>query len=93
MLAEILAVVLVMGYLVPIYLTLITSLKAPAEINVMSACVLLAKENWASFLVAWDRFAPNLQISFVLASSATLLSAIMGSLNGYVLSKYRIPGG
>ena len=31
--------------------------------------------------------------SFVLGVTATLLSAFMGSLNGYVLSKYRIPGG
>ncbi len=92
-LAQILAVLLAMVYLVPIYMTLITSLKAPAEINVMTAWALPSKAHWASYGVAWERFAPNLQNSFVLAISATLLSAIMGSLNGYVLSKYRIPGG
>lgn len=91
-LAQILAVLLAMVYLVPIYMTLITSLKAPAEINVMTAWALPSKAHWASYGVAWERFAPNLQNSFVLAISATLLSAIMGSLNGYVLSKYRIPG-
>ena len=92
-LAQILAVLLAMVYLVPIYMTLITSLKAPAEINVMTAWALPSKAHWASYGVAWERFAPNLQNSFVLAISATLLSAIMGSLNGFVLSKYRIPGG
>src|SRR5690606_32030076 len=37
-------------------------------------------------------FAPTLQNSFVLAVSATVISGLMGSMNGYVLSKWRFPG-
>lgn len=91
--AQILAVLLAFAYLVPIYMTIITSLKAPGEISFMTAWALPSAMNWEGYLVAWARFAPSLRNSFVLAISATLLSAIMGSLNGYVLSKYPIPGG
>lgn len=91
--AQILAILLAVVYLVPIYMTIMTSLKAPAEISFMTAWELPSKINWESYLIAWERFAPSLKNSFVLAISATLLSAAMGSLNGYVLSKYRLPGG
>ncbi|HBN96311.1 MAG TPA: ABC transporter permease [Firmicutes bacterium] len=90
--AQILATLLAIVYLVPIYMTVVTSLKAPGEISLVSAWELPSSINWAGYVVAWERFAPNLRNSFVLAIGATLISAIMGSLNGYVLSKYRFPG-
>ena len=86
-LAQILAVLLAMGYLVPFYMTLFTSLKAPAEIYVMTAWALPSKAQWASYWVSWERFAANLQNSFVLAFRATVLSAISGFLIGYLLRK------
>ncbi|MDI9483922.1 MAG: carbohydrate ABC transporter permease [Bacillota bacterium] len=92
-LAQLLAILLAVVYLVPIYMTIMTSLKAPAEISFMTAWQLPSKLNWESYAIAWQRFAPSLKNSFVLGVTATLLSAFMGSLNGYVLSKYRIPGG
>ncbi len=91
-LAQILAVLLAVAYLIPIYMTLVTSLKDPAEISFSTSWALPSKVNWEGYAIAWERFAPNLKNSFILGISATLLSAIMGSLNGYVLSKYRLPG-
>lgn len=91
-LAQILAVLLAVAYLIPIYMTIITSLKAPAEISFMKAWALPSAVSWEGYLVALERFAPSLRNSFVLAISATLISAAMGSLNGYVLSKYPLPG-
>ncbi|MFX4547553.1 carbohydrate ABC transporter permease, partial [Acinetobacter baumannii] len=45
-----------------------------------------------SFRTAWEAFRPKLQNSVVLAVSATLLSALVGSLNGYVLAKWPFRG-
>jgi len=79
-------------YLLPIYLVVITSLKRPADIDLATTWALPQVWNWASYATAWTAFAPKLQNSFVLAVSATLISALMGSMNGYVLSKWRFPG-
>ncbi len=88
-----LAVLLAIVYLIPVYMTIVTSLKAPEEINLMTAWTLPSKLNWASYSIAFKQFAPYLKNSFILAVCATLFSAVMGSLNGYVLCNYKIPGG
>ena len=41
---------------------------------------------------AWDQLSPNLANSFKLVIPATIISAMLGSLNGFVLSKWRFPG-
>lgn len=79
-------------YLLPIYLVLATALKEPAAIRLSTTWFWPAVPNWNSFVVAWEAFFPTLRNSFVLATTATLGSAILGSLNGYILSKWRFPG-
>ncbi|MDZ7801306.1 MAG: carbohydrate ABC transporter permease [Trueperaceae bacterium] len=79
-------------YLLPIYLVFATALKEPAAIRLATTWHWPAVPNWNSFVVAWEAFFPTLRNSFVLATSATLGSAILGSLNGYILSKWRFPG-
>lgn len=79
-------------FLVPVYLVFVTALKHPAEISLSTAWQLPARPYWQSFADAWAVFAPKLQNSLVLTVSATTLSAVLGSLNGYVLSKWRFPG-
>ena len=91
-LVQILAILLAAAYLIPVYMTLVTSLKAPQEINLMTAWQPPTKVNWQSYSTAFSQFAPYIKNSFILALCATALSAAMGSLNGYVLSKYPLPG-
>jgi glucose/mannose transport system permease protein len=79
-------------FLVPIYLVLATALKAPADISLSTAWVFPREPHWQSFVDAWHTFAPKLRNSLVLTVSATALSAILGSMNGYVLSKWRFRG-
>ncbi|WP_373466576.1 carbohydrate ABC transporter permease [Truepera radiovictrix] len=79
-------------YLLPVYLVVITSLKTPAEITLANTWRLPETPNWRSFADAWNAFAPTLRNSLVLTVVATLGSALLGSLNGYVLSKWRFPG-
>ncbi|NLG70244.1 MAG: carbohydrate ABC transporter permease [Firmicutes bacterium] len=85
-------VVLAAIYLVPVYLTVVTSLKAPEAINLATAWSPPTRPHWESYRTAWEQFAPKLRNSFVLAITATVLSAALGSLNGYVLSKWSFRG-
>jgi len=79
-------------FLGPVYLVIVTALKEPASIRLATAWQLPEVWHWESFAVAWEAFAPKLRNSMVLAVTATVISAMLGSLNGYVLSKWRFPG-
>jgi glucose/mannose transport system permease protein len=82
----------VVMFLVPIYMVVVTALKQPADINLSTTWQLPRVWNWASFQQAWVAFLPKLKNSFVLTIIASLVSAMIGSLNGYVLSKWSFRG-
>jgi glucose/mannose transport system permease protein len=79
-------------YLMPIYVLLVTGLKSFAEVNLETMWGLPSSISFDSFVQAFERLRPNLENSIKLAIPATLLSALLGSLNGYVLSKWRFRG-
>ncbi len=83
---------LVVVYITPIYMALITALKFPKDINLMTSWQLPDPVNWGSFAEAYDKLRPNLWNSILLTISATALSTVLGSLNGYVFSKWRFRG-
>jgi len=80
-------------FLVPVYMTAITALKSREQTDLANAWELpdLPLEI-ANFERALDVFGPSLGNSFTLVIAATVLSSLLGSMNGYVLSKWRIPG-
>lgn len=79
-------------YLIPAYMVLVTSFKSPDQINMNTVWDL--PKNWypQSFADAWEAFAPSLLNSLMMVIPSTLISAMMGSLNGYVLSKWKFRG-
>ncbi|MFP4323661.1 MAG: carbohydrate ABC transporter permease [Anaerolineales bacterium] len=79
-------------FLIPVYLVIITSLKDPATINLATTWELPESLHWESYSDVVEEFGPRLRNSAVLVIGATALSAVMGSMNGYVLAKWRIPG-
>ncbi len=79
-------------YLTPIYMTLVTALKPAAEINLTTAWNLPSHPFWQSFADAFNRMSPNLLNSLILTIFGTILSALLGSINGYVLAKWRFRG-
>ena len=85
-------VILALAYLMPVYLTLITSLKFPGDISLPQSWQLPPEVNYGSFSEAFALLKPNIVNSFILTISATLLSTTLGSLNGYVFSKWKFPG-
>lgn len=87
-----LLVVAALFFLIPIYLVFATALKTPDAIALPTAWHWPAQLNWASFSEAWDKVGGNMLNSLFLAVTATILSALLGSLNGYALSKWRFRG-
>ena len=79
-------------FLMPVYMMLVTALKEPATINLETSWALPRAWHWASFVEAWVAFLPKLRNSFVLTLTASALSALLGSLNGYVFAKWPFPG-
>lgn len=74
-------------FLIPVYMTFVTALKHPAGINLITSWSLPSPVYWQSFRDAWELLGPNLRNSLILTFSATLISAFVGSINGYVFSK------
>ena len=85
-------IILAVVYLVPVYMTVITALKHPAQINLDTAWHPPRQINWAGFSDAFAKLKPNLANSVILTVCATILSTLLGSLNGYVFSKWRFRG-
>jgi glucose/mannose transport system permease protein len=79
-------------FLMPVYMMLVTALKEPAAISLDTSWQLPQVWNWRSFAEAWVAFLPKLENSFLLTVTAAAASALLGSLNGYVLAKWPFPG-
>jgi glucose/mannose transport system permease protein len=79
-------------FLTPAYMVIITSLKSPEQITLSTAWNLPSPVYWQSFADAWEAFAPNLVNSLSMVIPSTIISSLLGSLNGYVLSKWKFRG-
>lgn len=88
-------------YLIPLAVMIITSFKTPGEIrtgNLMALPIHWSFEGWSK---AWSSACTGVDCSgvhhffwnsFKMAIPAVLISTMIGSLNGYVLSKWRFRG-
>jgi glucose/mannose transport system permease protein len=79
-------------YILPIYVLLVTGLKDFDEVNLARMWDLPRGLQFDSFGEAFDALRPNLLNSFKLVIPATIISCMLGSINGYVLTKWRFPG-
>jgi glucose/mannose transport system permease protein len=79
-------------FLLPILVVINTSVKDPASINLATTWQLPSRVHWQSYSEVIDAFGPRIWNSVTLVTNATIISAVLGSLNGYILSKWRIPG-
>jgi glucose/mannose transport system permease protein len=88
-------------FLVPVYVMISSSLKPFAEVQDLSRMWSLPRDvTTESFQAAWSGIpakglrglSQNLLNSIYLTVPATLLSALLGSLNGYILAKWKFRG-
>ncbi len=78
--------------LTPIYVLIVTSFKSSVEADPSHAWSLPDLWTFEAWRQAWDQLSPSMKNSFQLVIPATLISTVLGSLNGFVLSKWRFPG-
>lgn len=79
-------------FLIPVYVMLVTSLKPFEDVSFATMWQLPDSIHFESYRVAFSKLFPNLMNTIYLVVPATLLSALLGSLNGYVLSKWKFKG-
>jgi len=87
-----LLLVVAVFYLLPIYVIVATALKSFVEVSHTTPWQLPTAPSLASFVDALSTLSPSFINSILLVVPATILSALLGSLNGYVLSKWRFRG-
>src|SRR5690625_3863656 len=78
--------------LIPIYVLLITSFKTGADATPKSAWALPTSwttDNWA---LAWDRLAASIGRTLQFVIPSAIIAAFLGSLNGFVLSRWTFRG-
>ena len=79
-------------YLLPVFAIVVASLKSFADASRSTLWELPKVPTLDAYGRALTQLAPNFLNSVYLAVPATLLSALLGSLNGYVLAKWRFRG-
>ncbi len=89
----VLLIALAIFYLLPIYLMVLTGLKPFNEVDLKTMWSLptggLHIEN---FIAGFRQLAPNLGNSLMMVIPEAILSSLVGSINGYLLSKWRFRG-
>ena len=79
-------------FLVPVYMVLVTSFKSIDQVSIDTMWNFPTSFTLQSFARAIEKLLPNFINSVLLVVPATAISAILGSLNGYVLSKWHFRG-
>ena len=85
-------VVFALFFLLPLYVLFATALKSFSEVSASRMWNLPTIISGEGFVKALEKLLPNLLNSLYLVIPATAFSAILGSLNGYIFSKWKFKG-
>ena len=85
-------VAMLLFYLMPIYVLLTTAFKSFSEVSLSTMWNLPQGLHFDNFSAAYEKLAPNLWNSVQLVVPGAFLSAAFGSMNGYILAKWKFPG-
>ena len=78
--------------LMPAYVLIVTSFKGIGDATPTRAWRLPTEWETAGWVRAWETLAPALVRTFSMVIPAAIISALIGSMNGFVLSRWRFPG-
>lgn len=78
--------------LLPAYVLFVTSFKGLGDATPSRAWALPQSWETAGWDRAWEVLSPALLRTFSMVIPASIISAMLGSMNGFVLSKWRFPG-
>lgn len=79
-------------YLIPMFVMLNTGFKSFDEVSLQTMWDLPSGLSFENFTAAWDALAPNLWNSIKIVIPAATISSLLGSINGFVLAKWRFKG-
>lgn len=86
-------IALALIYLLPIYLLLLTGFKPFNQVDLKTMWSLPAGGLYIeNFIAGYKQLAPNINNSLMMVIPEALLSALLGSLNGYLLAKWKFKG-
>ena len=86
-------IALALVYLLPVYLLVLTGLKPITQVDLKTMWALpIGGLHLDNFIGGYKQLAPNIKNSFVMVLPEALLSALLGSFNGYLLSKWKFRG-
>jgi glucose/mannose transport system permease protein len=89
----ILLLFLAICYLMPVYVMVANGLKDAPNVSLSKMWtppLAITMEN--GFVGAWERLSPNLMNSLLMVIPATILSSLIGAMNGYLFAKWKFPG-
>ncbi|MBL7163101.1 MAG: carbohydrate ABC transporter permease [Anaerolineales bacterium] len=79
-------------YLIPMYIMLVTGFKGFDEVSLKTMWDLPSKIRFENFVEAFEKLAPYMYNSFNMVIPAAVISSLLGSINGYVLAKWKFKG-
>ena len=79
-------------FLLPIYVMINNGLKDALHVDVATMWNLPETLGLGGFSAAWEKLSANLFNSVVMVVPSTFLSLLFGSINGYILSKWKFRG-
>jgi len=86
-------ILLAVVFLLPVYLLVITGLKPISEVDLKTMWTLPTTGlHIDNFIAGYNQLAPNLRNSLAMVIPEALLSSLLGSFNGYLLSKWKFRG-
>ena len=85
-------ILLTIFYLIPVYVMVVTGFKGGNEISIKEMWNLPKSLDFSNYVLAFQKLAPYLWNSLNVVIPAAILSSMLGSLNGYVLAKWKFKG-
>jgi glucose/mannose transport system permease protein len=79
-------------FLLPVYVMVVNALKDSQHVNLATMWNLPEVFGPGGFEGAWKQLGPNMYNSLLMVIPATVLSALIGAVNGYFLSKWKFRG-
>ena len=79
-------------YLAPIYVMVVNGLKDKSYMTLADMWKLPRELSGGGFGAGWDALRPNLWNSFLMVIPSTILSSLLGAVNGYLFSKWKFRG-
>jgi glucose/mannose transport system permease protein len=79
-------------FLVPVYVLVMAALKPPVQADAVHMWELPKSIDFSGVEQAWDKLSPNVRNSLLMVLPATVVSSLVGALNGFVLAKLPFRG-